>query len=79
VPYEAPLSFTGSSESSSAVVITPADRPVRALVKVRTRRPAYRFAAAIPRSPEASTDFWAAWLIQPQSLEVVVLACSGPL
>ena len=50
----------GSRESSCAVVITPADRPVGALIKVRTRRPAYRFAAAMPRSLEASTDFWAA-------------------
>jgi hypothetical protein len=44
-------------------VITPADMPVSASIKVRTRRPAYRLAAAIPRSLEASTDFWAAWLI----------------
>ena len=45
-----PSTFVGSNESSCAVVITPADRPVGALIKVRTRRPAYRFAAAMPRS-----------------------------
>jgi hypothetical protein len=63
VPDEAlPASF-GSSESSCAVVITPADNPVGALIKVRTRRPAYRLLAEIPCSLDASTDFWAAWLI----------------
>ena len=58
-----PSIFVGNNESSCAVVITPADRPVGALIKVRTRRPAYRFAAAMPCSLEASTDFWAAWVI----------------
>jgi Uncharacterized protein conserved in bacteria (DUF2252) len=62
-PDEPLPAFFGSSESSCAVVITPADCPVGALIKVRTRRPAYRLAAEIPRSLEASTDFWAAWLI----------------
>ncbi|HJV14047.1 MAG TPA: hypothetical protein VJ625_09155 [Propionibacteriaceae bacterium] len=53
----------GSNESSSSVVITPADIPVGPSINVRTRRPAYRLAAAMPRSLEASTDFCAAWLI----------------
>jgi hypothetical protein len=47
--------LAGSNESSCAVVITPADRPVGASIKVRTRRPAYRFAAAIPCSLEATS------------------------
>src|SRR5215204_5821675 len=63
VPDKVLPAVIGSRESSSAVVITPADRPVGESTKVRTRRPAYRFAAAMPRSLDASTDFWAAWLI----------------
>src|SRR5215212_3779629 len=55
-----PSAPVGSSESSWSVVITPAEVPVAASTKVRTRRPAYRLAAAMPTSLEACTDFWAA-------------------